>query len=797
MTEGTVSLLDLVQSMPSFFEASPDGVVLHDHEGQVLFANEALCKIVGISRESIVGQSMFGLVRQLTPPNEAEVLAEKTRTRASGKPVPTFEIEYRGKWLEISTPLQDPNCGCAVALVRDVTDRKLAEELLTVERDLGVALGAAPALRDALEAALDGVLRMRGIDAGGVYLVDRATGAVDLVVHRGLSDAFIRRVSHFAADAPQARLVQSGTPVYARLGEITGLQEDAHALEGLRSLAVIPIVHAGEVIAVFNMASHQHESMPEGTRRALETVAVQVGEALARFSAERAHREIERWYRALVEAIPDMVFILDREGTVRFINRSAAAMLGRTPEDILDKKQADFFPKEASRHGASVAEVFASGRMKVSENLYYDLPSGPLWLDNRLIPLKNDQGETTHVLGISRDVTERRRIEAGLQNAQKLESLGVLAGGIAHDFNNLLTAQFGYLELASSSVHPDSEAHAFLREALSVFGRTRDLTQQLITFAKGGHPRTRTADLEPLLRATVRFSLSGANVSPAFALARDLWLCDIDGNQIRQVFDNITINARQAMPVGGTLSVSAVNVPENAPLPPSLRPGRYVRVSFTDHGTGVAEAMLPRIFDPFFTTKEQGSGLGLAVAYSIVKKHGGHIDVESELGRGTTFHVYLPASPHDRPEPTVARQVAHRGSGRVLLVEDEEAVRAVTERMLVRMGYDVLSASNGAEAIERFRQEHACGRTFDVAIIDLTMPGGMDGVELVSELSKIEPSVRAIAATGYSEHQVVAHPDRYGFVSVLLKPFASDELGRALQQVTDRPHVASSDECPV
>jgi PAS domain S-box-containing protein len=786
--EERLSLLDLVRSMPSFFEASRDGVLLHDRDGTILFVNEALCSIVGIKQEIFLRQSMFELVEQFVPPNEAAVLTERTRTRARGRPVPTFEIEFRGKWLEVSTPIQDPESACAMALVRDITERKHAEELLTVERDLGIALAFAHDLRKALDVALDCVLKTRCIDSGGIYLVDRATGAVDLVVHRGLSDEFVRRVGHFAAHTPQARLVRAGVPVYAGLGEMPGLQEDMDRLEGLRSLAVVPIVHEGDLVAVFNVASHEHDSMPESTRRALETIAAQVGEALARLGAEQGQREIELRYRELVEAIPDMVFILDREGTVRFINRPAAAMLGRKPEDILGRKQADLFSKEGARHAASVAEVFASGRMRVSESLHYDLPSGPLWLDNRLIPLKNDRGETTSVLGISRDVTERRKMEASLQNAQKLESLGVLAGGIAHDFNNLLTAQFGYIELAAGSVPPDSEAYALLSEALSVFGRTRDLTRQLITFAKGGHPRMETAALEPILRATVRFSLSGANVSASFAIARDLWLCDIDGNQMRQVFDNIVINARQAMPAGGAISVAAANVPENQPLPPSLGLRRYVKVSFADHGAGIPEDVLSRIFDPFFTTKEQGSGLGLAVAYSIVKKHGGHIDVESEIGRGTTFHVYLPASTNDRPGPVVAKRTAHRGSCKVLLVEDEDPVRAITERMLSLMGYDVVSTSNGADAIERFALGKAGGRPFDLAVLDLTMSGGMSGVELVAELSKIDPNLRAVAATGYSEDQVVAHPERYGFAAAIVKPFTLDELGTKMQEVTGGPH---------
>jgi two-component system, cell cycle sensor histidine kinase and response regulator CckA len=784
MTEGSVSLLDLARSTPSFFEASRDGVVLHDQDGKVLFVNDALCNLVGVDRERLLGQSMFGLIKQLKPPNEAAMLAERTRTRAVGEPVPTYEIEYHGKWFEICTPLRDPKCACAVAIVRDVTDRKLAEELLTMERDLGVALAAAQDLRTALAAALDCVLKARCVDSGGIYLVDRATGAVDLAIHRGLSDAFVQRVSHFSPETPQARLVQSGVPLYAGLGEIAGLHGDAQRLEGLRSLTVIPIMHAGAVIGVFNMASHQHASMPQDTCRALETVSTQIGAALARLAAEQAQRESELRYRELVEAIPDMVFIVDREGTVRFINRPAAAMLGRKPEDIVGRRQADLFLKEANRHAAGIAEVFASGMMRVSESLYYDLPTGPMWLDNRLVPLKNDPGETIHVLGISRDVTERRKLEASLQNAQKLESLGVLAGGIAHDFNNLLTAQFGYIELASKSLPPGSQAHAYLDEALSVFDQSRDLTQQLITFAKGGQPRKETAELEPLLRAAVRFSLSGASVAAAFAIAPDLWLCDIDASQIRRVFDNIIINARQAMPAGGTLSVSAVNVSEGAPLPPSLGAGRYVRVAFADHGAGITEDVLPRIFDPFFTTKDRGSGLGLAVAYSIMKKHGGHIDAQSEIGRGTTFHVYLPVSTTGRTRTTVPQPGAHRGGSKVLLVEDEEPVRAVTERMLVRLGYDVMSARNGAEAIERFRQERTSDRPFDLAVVDLTMPGGMGGIELLAELRKIDPAVRALAATGYSDDQVMAHPERYGFVAAIVKPFSLDGLGRTLQKVT-------------
>jgi CheY-like chemotaxis protein len=212
-----------------------------------------------------------------------------------------------------------------------------------------------------------------------------------------------------------------------------------------------------------------------------------------------------------------------------------------------------------------------------------------------------------------------------------------------------------------------------------------------------------------------------------------------------------------------------------------------VRVSFTDQGPGIAGEVLPSIFDPFFTTKEQGTGLGLAVAHSIVKKHGGDIDVETAAGRGTTFHVYLPASAGKLPGPVVARQTAHHGSGRILLVDDEDAVRVATERMLRQMGYEVVSASTGAEAIDLFRREKQSGKPPCLAVIDLTMRGGMSGTELVSELLKMDPGLKAVASTGYSSDPVVAHPELRGFADAIVKPFSMDEIGRVLDRVAGKP----------
>ena len=395
---------------------------------------------------------------------------------------------------------------------------------------------------------------------------------------------------------------------------------------------------------------------------------------------------------------------------------------------------------------------------------------------------KDDNGLPTGMVVNLSDITQRKALEAQYEQAQKMESLGTLAGGLAHDFNNLLSGIYGYLDLAQKKNH-DPEISDYLTRALNSSERAKNLTHQLLTFSKGGDPVKKVEPLTPFLQETTRFALSGSNISCSFNIAPDMWMCDYDKNQIGQVIDNIVINAHHAMPSGGNIDVAAMNVivPENNTRP-GLLPGRYVRISISDTGTGIPEKYLPRIFDPFFTTKQKGSGLGLATSYSIVKRHGGIIEVESELGRGSRFHAFIPAAsgPFNSQQPTPEK--LYKSSGMILIMDDEEMISEMLTAMLETMGFTTSTTSDGQEAVETFKTLTDQNLPVRAVILDLTVPGAMGGKETVREIRKINSAVPVFVASGYSEDAAIANPEDFGFTAALEKPFSILDLSRMLEK---------------
>jgi nitrogen-specific signal transduction histidine kinase/CheY-like chemotaxis protein len=381
--------------------------------------------------------------------------------------------------------------------------------------------------------------------------------------------------------------------------------------------------------------------------------------------------------------------------------------------------------------------------------------------------------------GFAVDITQRKEIEGELLRTEKLNALSLLAGGIAHDFNNLLVGLFGNIDMAVA-LTADLEAKEHLARALSVIDRARGLTQQLLTFAKGGVPVTTVASLVPFIQDTVRFALSGSNVSVIFDIDPALWPCNFDKNQIGQVIDNIVINAQQAMPNGGSLKVGADNVVLADGEHPVLRAGSYVKLSVEDRGTGMSPDLLLRIFEPFFTTKTNGQGLGLATSYAIVKRHGGIIDVVSRMGAGSTFSVFLPAAPGEATRLPSSTRERHSGRGNILVMDDEEVVRDVFASMLKALGYAAVNTSNVAQAIEVFRND-ACGaRKIVAAILDLTILGGVGGREAIAMIREINKDLPVFVASGYAGDPVMATPESYGFTGRIRKPFTMAELSEVL-----------------
>jgi signal transduction histidine kinase/CheY-like chemotaxis protein len=412
-----------------------------------------------------------------------------------------------------------------------------------------------------------------------------------------------------------------------------------------------------------------------------------------------------------------------------------------------------------------------------------------------------------------REQLEREgHLQRELERSQRLESLGHLAGGIAHDFNNLLTVVMGNISLARADAGIGAENRESLGDAERAIMRARDLTQQLLTFSKGGAPIRAATDLAGVVREVAEFVLHGSPVRPEFRFAPNLWPADVDKGQIGQVVQNIVLNGAQSMPEGGLLQIELANDEIMPGAAGNLAPGRYLRLVMRDRGRGISAQDLPRIFDPYFTTKAQGSGLGLATVYSIVKRHGGEIAVESTVGRGTCFRLWLPAAngaavttapavstaeTADVPSAaeavvaqTVAAPVSHaapkpaaNGMVRVLVMDDESSIRRLAQTILRRAGYDVTAVGDGAEAVREYAEARASGRGFSVVVFDLTVPGGMGGRQALAELRKIDPAVRAIVSSGYSNDPSLADHRELGFVAMVAKPYEVKTLVATVRTV--------------
>lgn len=399
------------------------------------------------------------------------------------------------------------------------------------------------------------------------------------------------------------------------------------------------------------------------------------------------------------------------------------------------------------------------------------------------ITIPRNDSEFANLLVSIFDITERRKMEEELLKAQKLESLSALAGGIAHDFNNMLTVMLGNIALAKMKLNKNDIISERLERAENAIHRAKDLTRNLLTFSRKGDLSKRTVAIGELLNETANFALSGSRSRCELSIPADLWPVEVDEGQISQVIDNVIMNADQAMPDGGTITVKCDNIVSGANDSPLMKNARYVRISIRDHGAGISPEIREKIFDPYFSTKEGKSGLGLATSYSIINKHAGHISVDSEPENGSAFNIYLPASEAIREEIRREKRKALKGNERVLIMDDEEAVREVAEGILNSIGCEIALAQDGAAALELYLKAREAGRPFDVVILDLTVSGGMGGMETIKKLVEIDKDVKAVVSTGYSNDPVMAEFRKYGFTGALNKPYKLQEISEVLSLV--------------
>lgn len=472
----------------------------------------------------------------------------------------------------------------------------------------------------------------------------------------------------------------------------------------------------------------------------------------------------------------DMICIVGLDGYFKTLNPSWTATLGWSMEELKSKPWLEFVhPDDREACLKRKNKIVENNEMLQFENRYVCKNGTYKWLSWSCYPFPDEEV----LYGIARDVTEKKMFQEEAIRHEKLESLGILAGGIAHDFNNLLFSLYGNVEMAKSNVEDSEKVKRYLENAAASFNTAKSLADQLLTFSKGGDPIKKTGDIGECVIKHCTFALSGSNVLCEYDIDPELKPVDYDPDQISQVIQNIVLNSLQSMPDGGIIGVSVHSV--------NLEKGEFVRISIADSGSGMPTELLKNIFDPFFTTKKSGSGLGLSTSYSIVQKHDGFIEVESEEGVGTVFHIYLPVSDKmlkskKENQKKVVKNVSEKVC-RVLIMDDQKSVRAIIKDMLEHMGCRVLEATDGEQAIAITKEVKEKNESLDCAILDLTIPGGLGGKEAVSEILKIIPNLPVFASSGYSSNPVMSEPGKYGFLASLKKPFSFKEISNIVKKL--------------
>lgn len=506
--------------------------------------------------------------------------------------------------------------------------------------------------------------------------------------------------------------------------------------------------------------------------------------AIERKKAEEALRESEEHYRTLVEESFDGVFV-QRGSRIAFANKRLYDMLGYSEGELEGRDHWTIYHPDDQETAHERAQARMRGeeapsrfevRLRRKDGSFFEGE-----INTRAVRFGGEVGMQVWI----RDLTERKRTEAEHLKIAKLESTGILAGGLAHDFNNILTAILGNISLAKMHVNSGEKVFERLVAAEKASRRAQALTQQLLTFSKGGAPIKQALMIKDVIEDSCEFAVRGSSAVCEYSCPDDLFTVEVDAGQLGQVINNLVINAVQAMPQGGKILVTADNVRVNDDSGLPMDDGDYVRISVKDEGVGIPSETISKVFDPYFTTKDEGSGLGLATAHSIIKNHRGLLRVESEFGNGTTFHIYLPVSGKKTGRPSDPEEAIHRGRGKILVMDDEEAIRQVAGDLLSILGYEVHFAVDGAEAVEAYKAAKDSSDPFDAVIVDLTVPGGIGGKEAIARLRAIDPGVKAIVSSGYSNDPVMAEYRKHGFRGVVVKPYRVEELSEAVGRLID------------
>jgi two-component system cell cycle sensor histidine kinase/response regulator CckA len=749
-------LRDSEDRFRSIFENAIDGIMIADAGTHMnIEANRAMCAMMGYTRDELLRLPVADVHPKEALPDVLNTFERQLRGEISlAENIPMLRKDGTVFSADVNSVTVDlGGRSCLIGIFRDITDRKRAEE------------------------ENDRLARAVSIVTEGIAVTDEQ----DRFIY--LNDAHAKTYGYLQSEL-MGKTWRDVTPrEFVPLIE----QELARTLRsrenGVWSGESPGLCKDGTGIATEITATSRWNEKGEYAGH----ICV-VRDITERKRAEEKIRQSEEFIRGILDTVDEGFIVVDRDYRIVTANKAYCAQVALPVDEVIGKHCYELSHKVSrpcyeEGEECAVRQVFATGRPHAALHKHPDPEGHTLFVETKAFPIKDASGAVTSVIETINNITERHLLEEERLKTQKLESIGVLAGGIAHDFNNLLQGIFGYISMAKLTLDQREKSLAMLVQAEKALHQSVNLTSQLLTFSKGGKPVKKMIDLRPVIENAIKFALSGSRTSYRFAANDSLWRVEADEGQIGQVIQNIVLNADQAMREGGTVEIAARNIPVgDAAAPQGLGRGDYVELSISDGGIGIPAEYLTKIFDPYFTTKEKGSGLGLATSYSIVKNHDGSISVASELGKGSTFTVYLPAfraAQEQAAASASAVPVAGR-KGRVLVMDDEPIVRVVAGELLRELGHEAEFAEHGDSAIEKYRRAKAEGRPFDVVILDLTIRGGKGGAETLRELLEIDPGVKAVVSSGYSDDEVVATYRQHGFRSFLKKPYDMKELGRML-----------------
>jgi PAS domain S-box-containing protein len=748
------------------FDESTLGMVIKSLDHEVLQVNSMFCAITGYTRKELIA------MRFDTFTHPDDIALEKARLeQLIAETITNFQIQKRYikkdksiAWVLLTVSMLRDQWGKPqhfLGQIQDITERVIAENNLCTSE---------LRFRNLFETMTEGV-------------------ALQELVFNNLG----KPTDYILSDFNPAYTKQTGISRDKALGKKATEAYSQTAAPYLDTYARVALTGQAENFETYFASLKKHFRV-SAFSLGHNNFATVFEDITKRVDAIEHLKESEEQLRFLIHTIQTAILLYDNNGTIVSYNAKALELLEIPGEKLMGHRLHDFgimflnpdktyLPKTMSL----VENVINSGKPIFDKELGILFPQwrNPKWIFFNIAPIYAADGVIRQVLISCVDITEKQKAEESLRNSRNIESLGVLAGGIAHDFNNLLGGMFGYVDIARECIKNDKpeKAEEYLSKSLTVLTQTQALTHKLLTFSKGGTPVKKTMSVGTLLKSTTHIFLDGSIITPVFDIQNDLWPCDVDKNQLKQVLENIIRNARDEMPSGGTITITAHNIPAGSNVPVSLNPGAYIVITIADTGPGIAQENLARVFEPYFTTKQNSTGLGLSTAYSIVLRHNGYVTVESQQGKGALFSLFLPANTNAIVNDIQPNQTSCKGQRRILVMDDEAYMQDVAVAMLKTLGYESVFTVNGTDAITAFSIAQGTDMPFAAALLDLKVHEGMGGKDAVSFLREINPSCKLVASSGYFADPVMAYPQQYGFVDKLPKPYTITDLSDLFQRI--------------